>query len=131
MRKVLKLGGVILAGVLLLSGCRGATVYNVENSPIEAKVPSSKIYDAIKIAGASKGWIITNVRPGLALGKLNARNHIAIVEISYTQNSYSIKYKDSTELNYNASNNEIHQNYNGWIKNLENAINLQLSMLQN
>lgn len=131
MRKVLKLSGTVLAGLLLLSGCRGATVYNVENSPIEAKVPSSKVYDAIKLAGASKGWIITSVRPGLAMGKLNARAHSAVVEIPYTENSFSIIYKDSTDLNYDASNNQIHKNYNGWIKNLENAINLQLSMLRN
>lgn len=131
MRKVLKLSGAVLAGLLFLSGCRGAAVYNVENSPIEAKVPSSKVYDAIKMAGASKGWIITNVKPGLAMGKLNARSHSAVVEIPYTENSFSIRYKDSTDLNYDASNNQIHQNYNGWIKNLENAINLQLSMLGN
>ena len=131
MRKVLKLSGAVLAGLLFLSGCRGAAVYNVENSPIEAKVPSSKVYDAIKMAGASKGWIITNVKPGLAMGKLNARSHTAIVEIPYTENSFSIRYKDSTDLNYDASNNQIHKNYNGWIKNLENAINVQLSVLAN
>ena len=131
MRKVLKLSGAVLAGLLFLSGCRGAAVYNVENSPIEAKVPSSKVYDAIKMAGASKGWIITNVKPGLAMGKLNARSHSAVVEIPYTENSFSIRYKDSTDLNYDASNNQIHKNYNGWIKNLENAINVQLSVLAN
>lgn len=131
MRKVLKLSGAVVVGLLLLSGCRGATVYNVENSPIEVKVPSSKVYNAIKQAGASKGWIITNVKPGLAMGRLNARSHVAIVEIPYTETSYSIRYKDSTDLKYNAATNEIHKNYNGWIQNLENAINLQLSMLEN
>lgn len=131
MRKVLKISGVVLAGLLLLSGCRGAAVYNVENTPIQAKVSSSKVYDAIKIAGSSKGWIITNIRPGLAMGKLSLRTHVAVVEIPYNETGYSIRYKDSTDLNYDASNNQIHQNYNGWVKNLENAINVQLSMLGN
>ena len=131
MRKVLKLSGAIVVGLLLLSGCRSAAVYNVENNPIEAKVASSKVYEAIKLAGASTGWIITNVRPGLAMGKLNARSHVAIVEIPYTETTYSIRYKDSTDLKYNASTNEIHKNYNGWIQNLENAINVQLSLLGN
>lgn len=129
MKKYLKLGGIALTGLLLLSGCRSTTVYNVENSPIEMKVSTDKVYDAIKMAGNSKGWIITKIKPGLAMGKLNVRKHQAVIEIPYTANSFSIKYKDSLNLNYDATSGEIHKNYNGWIQNLENAINFQLSVL--
>lgn len=131
MRKILKLSGIVFVGLLLLTGCRSASVYNVENSAIQSNISSSKVYEAIKIAGASKGWIITSIKPGLAMGKLNARSHSAVVEIPYTENNFSIRYKDSINLNYDASTGVIHSNYNGWIQNLENAINVQLAALGN
>lgn len=129
MSKILKVGALVVAGVLLLSGCRTAAVYNVQNDPIEVNVSQDKVYQAIKMAGNSKGWIITKVKPGLAMGKLNARKHEAVVEIPYTAKSFSINYKNSLNLNYNAETNQIHNNYNGWVQNLRNAINFQLSTL--
>jgi len=128
MKKILKLGAISIAGLLLLTGCRTAAVYNVDNSPISMSVSSDKVYNAIKMAGNSKGWIITKVSSGLAMGKLNVRKHQAVVEIPYTSNSFSIKYKDSLNLKYDAQTEQIHNNYNGWIQNLENAINFQLSV---
>jgi hypothetical protein len=129
MKKSLKLGAIVVGGLLLLSGCRTAAIYNVENDPIEVKLSQDKVYQAIKMAGNSKGWIITQVKPGLALGKLNLRTHQAIVEIPYTSDSFSIKYKNSLNLKYDAETNQIHNNYNGWIQTLENAINFQLSVI--
>ena len=128
MRKLLKFGAIALAGMFLLTGCRTAAIYNVDKSPIEKGMSSDKVYKAIKVAGNSKGWIITKVNSGLAMGKLNARKHQAIVEIPYTSNSFSIKYKNSLNLKYDAQAGQIHSNYNGWIQNLENAINFQLSL---
>ncbi len=127
MKKLVKYGVIALLGLFVLTGCRTAAVYNVNNSAIEAKASSTKVYDAIKNAGLSKGWIITQAKPGLAIGTLNIRRHKAVVEIPYTSKSFSIKYKNSMNLNYDASKNIIHNNYNGWVQNLENAINLELS----
>ena len=128
MKRILKFGAIALVGMFLLTGCRTAAIYNVDNSPIEQGMSSDRVYKAIKAAGNSKGWIITKVNSGLAMGKLNARKHQAIVEIPYTSNSFSIKYKNSLNLKHDAQTGQIHSNYNGWIQNLENAINFQLSL---
>ncbi|RXJ79359.1 hypothetical protein [Arcobacter sp. F2176] len=130
MKNILKVSSILFLALFFLAGCRTASIYNVNNDPIEVKASMDKVYNAIKFAGASKGWIITKVKPGLAMGKLNVRKHQAVVEIPYTEKSFSINYKSSLNLKYNSQTNQIHQNYNGWIQNLENAINLQLSMLQ-
>jgi hypothetical protein len=130
MKNVLKVTSVLFLALFFLTGCRTAAIYNVNNDPIGVKTSMDKVYKAIKIAGATKGWIITKVKPGLAMGKLNVRTHQAVVEIPYTDKSFSINYKNSLNLKYNAQTNQIHTNYNGWIQNLENAINLQLSMLE-
>ncbi len=51
--------------------------------------------------------------------------HAAVVDIEHDTRSYSIKYRDSTNLN--AGDGMIHSNYNGWIQNLEKAIRVQTS----
>ena len=56
-------------------------------------------------------------------------SHTAIVEIPYTTKTYSIIYKDSTNLKYDAEKQTIHENYRGWIQNLDNAIKSRLSGL--
>jgi len=131
MKKIVKYGSIALLSLFVLTGCRTASVYNVDNSVIQANTSSSKVYAAIKNAGLSKGWIITKVSPGLAMGTINLRSHKAVVEIPYTNKSFSIKYKNSLNLKYDSTKNEIHKNYNGWVQNLENAINLELSRYAN
>ncbi|WP_026802997.1 hypothetical protein [Aliarcobacter lanthieri] len=132
MNNIFKILLVSIVGLFVLAGCRAASVYNVVDTPVSLKagVSDDNIYGAIKTAGAGLGWQITKVKPGLAQGQLNIRKHTAIVEIPYSANSYSIKYKSSSELNYNAEKNTIHNNYNGWVQNLSNAIQVQLNQLQ-
>ncbi|WP_419770777.1 MAG: hypothetical protein ACNI3C_03050 [Candidatus Marinarcus sp.] len=129
MKTLLKsLGALVLVG-LVLTGCRVASIYNVQKDPISVKLSDDKIFNAIKRAGYSKGWIVTKVKPGLAEAKITLREHFAVVDIAYTEKDFSITYKNSMNLKYDPTKGTIHQNYNGWVKNLETAINLELSML--
>jgi hypothetical protein len=125
---------VIIPGILaiLLIGCSPIPVQNVENAPINASSTNydlSDVTNAIKRAGIGLGWQMKEQTPGHIIGTLHLRNHTAIVDITYTLDDYSINYKDSTNLKYNPSNNTIHKNYNGWIQNLTNAIDVQLVSL--
>ena len=47
--------------------------------------------------------------------------------VVYDTKSYSIKYKDSSNLNYDGKS--IHKNYNGWVENLDKAIRSNLVAL--
>jgi hypothetical protein len=60
-------------------------------------------------------------------GRLALRTHVAVVDIAHDTNSYSIKYRESTNLQ--AEGGMIHKNYNGWIQNLEKGIRTQLQLL--
>mgnify|MGYP000624358470 CR=1 FL=1 len=130
MKSILKIVGMAGVVLVLLSGCRTGTVYNSQNNAIEVnkKVSDEQVYKAIKIAGINLGWKIKKVKPGLALAQLNIRNHMAKVEIPYTGKDYSIIYKDSINLKYDKEDGTIHNNYNGWIQNLEKAINMQIKL---
>lgn len=129
MKNILKVISALFLGLFILTGCTTLAIYNVDNDPIEGKISKDKVYKAIKKAGTSKGWIIRKVKPGLAMGTLNLRTHKAVVEIPYSEKTFSIKYKSSLNLKYDAEKGLIHKNYNSWIKNLENAINFQLAIL--
>lgn len=129
MKNIVKLSvSVLLIGFVFI-GCRSAAVYNVSNSQIETTASVDKIYTAIKKAGYSKGWNITKVKDGLAQGELNLRTHKALVDIPYSKNSFSINYKNSTNLKFDPTKGTIHKNYNGWIQNLENAIKFEVQYL--
>jgi len=114
---------------LALVGCRTAPVYNVTEAPVNSasEVKAEDVKRAILTAGAGLGWQMKEVEPGHIVGSLFLRKHSAIVDIPYSATSYSIQYKDSTELGYDGTN--IHSNYNGWIQNLDRAIKASITVL--
>ena len=114
---------------MVLVGCRSTPVYNVTDMPVTASsnAKAEDVKKAIFAAGASLGWQMKEVEPGHIVGSLFVRKHSAIVDIPYSTESYSIQYKDSTELGYDGTN--IHSNYNGWIQNLNRAIQVRLALL--
>ena len=62
--------------------------------------------------------------------KLNIKNkHLAVVEIPYSESTYSIIYTSSTNLDYSAARQSIHRNYNKWILQLSTEINRQFQTL--
>ncbi|NOZ90941.1 MAG: hypothetical protein GXO60_06625 [Epsilonproteobacteria bacterium] len=127
MKKIIN--SFILTTILIvISNCTApsAPIYNTNKHHISNKRTAEDVYKSIKTAGASLGWIIRKQRNGVAIGKLPIREHMALVKIAYNRNYYSIKYLDSKNLKYDKESNTIHKNYNGWIKNLERAIDAHL-----
>lgn len=116
----------------LLIACAGQPIHNVDNAPINSSNTNYDLSDvtkAIQRAGVGLGWQMKEETPGHIVGKLYLRSHVAVVDITYTLDDYSINYKDSQNLKYNPSNNTIHRNYNGWIQNLTRAIDSQITSL--
>ena len=123
---------VVLASslALLIVGCRSAPVYNVSAQSVatsKSNVSLDDVSAAIVRAGSALGWQMKVTKPGHILGTLHLRTHVAIVDVNYSTTSYSITYKDSTNLDYDGTN--IHSNYNGWIQNLQKGIQTQLNLL--
>ena len=113
-----------------LAGCRSEVVYNVEGATVVASIDnisSNDVKKAIMRAGGGLGWVIKENGDGKLIGTLSLRKHLAVVDIDYNTKSYSIRYKDSQELNYDGTT--IHKNYNGWIQNLHRGIQTQLNLL--
>jgi len=99
-------------------------VYNIESVPILTGSGKTLSLDEVKTtiirSAVNRGWTIKEEVPGDLVATISPRQHIAIVEIRYTEKYFSISYRDSTALRYNGST--IHRNYNKWVKALEQEI---------
>jgi hypothetical protein len=126
--KLLKV--IILSAVaILLTACAPTPIRDIANAPINvsrANYDLSDVTSAIKSAGIGLGWQMKEETPGHIVGSLYLRSYVAVVDIIYTLDDYSINYKDSTNLRYDASSNAIHSSYNRWIRNLAKQIDLRL-----
>lgn len=133
MKKLFKFGLMVMLLGFVFTGCRTSALQNVQDSsfvPMDtAKVNMDNVAKAIIRAGASLGWQMRKVADGQIEGTLYLRDHMAQVKIPYTTKSYSILYQNSSNLKYDAANNTIHSNYNGWVQNLNRAIQTQLGLL--
>jgi hypothetical protein len=127
LRNALKI--LVPAIALMVVGCRVAPVYEVQQAPVTSARAASvaDVERAIRTAGAGLGWQMVPRGPGNLEGILILREHRAVVDIKFDSKTYSIKYKDSSNLGYDGST--IHSNYNGWVQRLDQGIRAQLSAL--
>ena len=117
-----------LAMALFVAACTSRPIMNVTDTPVvttgDKPIAADQVRNAIISGGNGLGWVMTPVSPGLVSGTLKLRNHLAVVDVRYTAKTFSIAYKDSTNLDY--QNGQIHKNYNGWIENLDREIRNEL-----
>lgn len=125
MHRTLLLLGVILMGLLVITGCR-------KTIPIEnPTVTSAKTYklsdvkDAIFVACPITHWVAKDVDQNTIEATLNIRGHQATVTIPYSTTGFSIQYKSS--VNLNSADGKIHPNYNRWVNYLRDNINTVLA----
>ena len=130
----LKVAAVVLLAAAL-AGCRTADIQNVQEASLTTP-PSAEmrqVENAIRRAGGGLGWEIRRAdpdQPGHLIGRLPIRSHVAVVDIRHNTETFSITYKDSTNLEYDGDEGKIHSNYNGWVQNLRNAIVREASYIE-
>lgn len=114
-----------------MAACSTAPIKNVSDGVVPSaagqSVNNAQVRAAIVRAGVALGWQMKDEGPNLLVGTLQLRTHTAVVEIPYSTTQYSIKYRSSVGLDEKGG--AIHKNYNGWIQNLTNGINAQVSAL--
>ncbi|MFP4169069.1 MAG: hypothetical protein ACLFSY_09565 [Desulfonatronovibrionaceae bacterium] len=116
---------VAVVAVVFLTACIvEEPIQNVDKDPIPTKsgdnLTTEDVAEAVRSGCVDKGWSPEDEAPGHIVATLHHGKLMAKVDISYDNNSYSIKYKDSRNLRH--SGNVIHKRYNGWIRHLDQAI---------
>lgn len=89
----------------------------------------SQVREAIITARAFGGgyWQMQETEPGRLLATLRWRTHVAEIAITYGPDRYSIVYRDSSNLGYEAGGPSIHPNYNRLVRELAFRIASALS----
>jgi len=107
---------------------RTQPVLNLTNVPVMTGSGKAASVDQVKQAifeGASyKRWQVRDEGPGHMVAQIYVRTHMAEVDIKYDAKTYTITYKNSSNLLYDGA--EIHRNYNKWIQFMSDEINARL-----
>jgi len=132
------IAGLALITVLAIAGCRAAPMYSPSDIAF-AKPPTSvqkaltmeDYKNAIIRGGSKRTWTFQEEGPGHLVGNVAVRNkHFATVDVLFDTESFTISYKSSQNLNYNASRKEIHPNYNAWIQILQDEIQAEITQMK-
>jgi hypothetical protein len=123
---------VCLSGAAFARG--SVPIVNLEHNAIPAKSGSPRTLEDLQqaiVLGAAKAgaWSASDTAPGRLKLTLMTRAHVATVEVTYDTENYSIRYADSSNLNYKKGINGeelIHPHYNGWVQKLKICIDRQL-----
>jgi uncharacterized protein YceK len=124
--KILLLAFTVL---LALSGCgTSAKILNIPKQEVHQTLSKQDMSKVIMRAGHSRGWEMNRISDSIIESTYKRRGFSVTCTISYTALSYQIEYKESEGLKYNEQSKTIHRNYNSWILNLKNQIELELSL---
>jgi hypothetical protein len=97
-----------------------------------SKLTTEQVRTAIVSAAKSLGWVVApESTPGSFLVSKSWGRHSITTEVKYTDNSYSLLYKDSINMKYGPLNGvvSIHPYYHRDVSALANAIRIQASKL--
>ena len=129
--------GLLVISLIAVAGCRAGNIYNANGvafakpATASASLSLADYKKAIIRAGSFRGWTFEEASPGHLIGKVNVRNkHFATVDVTFDTTAFSINYKSSQNLNYNADRKEIHPNYNKWVQNLQADIQKEVTRLK-
>jgi len=69
-------------------------------------------------------WTVERADRGQIMAQFTRRGHQADITIPYSATTYSIRYRDSHNLDYSDGN--IHRAYNKWVRKLDRTIQQEL-----
>lgn len=128
MKKILAL----LAFVIITSSnallAQGTASTKPRTSEVYATNKSaSDVEKAIIAAATSLDWMTKKGPDGDIEARLLVRTHELTITITFSASEYTITYKDSKNLNYNAKKQTIHGNAGRWLNNLDVAIKREIA----
>jgi hypothetical protein len=138
--KSIAVWSLVFIFVVSFSACsqRSVPIINYDDVSFTSRSDKTLSLDdvnkALAIAAVAKQWKLSDTRPGHATATCIVRGkHTIVVDITYTEKTLSIKYKDSTNMLYDKDedgNETIHTNYNRWVSDFLAEINKELLELK-
>ena len=135
-KKLMVLLFTAVAGWSMVASAKDVSLVEPQNIPVpEGKTYTlSEVKQAIVVGAESRKWHVVNDAPGKLRIQLDGRRDGAVLtlDIVYDKNKYSINYVSSAAIRYSEEGGvrTIHSNYDRWIKNLTDSIDIQLGLLK-
>ena len=126
--------GLILASLVGVSQARSA-VPLVEPDRVvlvagQSALTPDQVKQAIVRGSAKLGWTVASDEPGKLRLKYNKQNkHEVVVDVSYDNAGFQVRYVNSVNMKYEQVNGvaHIHPFYNTWVSNLSRAVSSEVS----
>ena len=116
---------LLTSGLLIFTACSGPAIYTGGHAPVSqiANTPSLlQVEKAVKDSLIGRGWIPQKVSTNSYIGLYKRRDLMAKIKVLFNTSTFTINHLESTNLDYDASDQSIHPTYNKWIQNLEHDI---------
>lgn len=129
--KNLLIAALLLAG-MAVSSAHAARLENLENLAVPERTDGSRFtldeVQALIMQGCAQRLWTPEVEGDSAVtcSILVRGRHYVKVAIPFSEEDYSILYRDSDEMDYDEERQSIHRKYNGWVNNLRLMIDRQL-----
>lgn len=117
------------------AGCFSSD-YNVrmESDPVRIVRPVEvkAMREAILKGGANRGWMMRSEKTGCVTLVLNVRGgkHSVVVDVLYTGDEFSVKYVESSNMDYEPATGTIRGKYVQWVRNLKQDILLEAGKIR-
>lgn len=124
-----KLGQVLMiVGAILVAACAAQPIKDVNNAPVMRfdgkQLSMADMEHAIRLAAYREEWRADVVSPGhmVAVKRDESGDWTVSVDITYTTSDFSIHYKDSQGMKYDARTHKINRKYKGMVEDLRDRI---------
>lgn len=124
-----------LACALLLTACVPVPLQNYDNMPAmgfeNQPLDMQQLERAIYVGAYNEGWTTVVVAPGHIVATHIETPRSVSVDILYDAHTYSIHYKSTQDMNYDAATGKIDPRYNRWTADLRDSINAAMQTMCN
>src|SRR3954462_6464304 len=131
---------LVLAATLIAFGAMArdtVPLVNYDNVPVVTGSGKAASTQAVGVAisnAAARGkrvWNVTRTAPDKLRATYSVRQHAIVVDIGYSEKTYSIHYAGSDNMRYGEASGQkvIDLFYNNWVEELQHGIKAELSKL--
>jgi hypothetical protein len=123
------LTGWLLTSVPTVTWAGLEPIYVPEPILIPCALDEAKIKSAIRSALSRRGWVVTDNGSGAFLARYSKHKSVVVVDIHYKAGEATIRYHSSEALKYTVAEGaaRIEDNYNRWVRNIEQDLAIHLS----
>ena len=132
MKFILQIKTVFAVTILsfLLAACSAVKgpVDDVISQPVPSSIHNPQLVkELIMSSGIKLGWIFKEVDSSTLEGTLFMRKYVARITIPYSSTEYSLIFKTSEQLRYDAEEDAVYTTDYTWMDALDQAIQKRLS----